>query len=88
MRRLLLGLVLSVVMLFALMGPAMATEAGPVGGLEPAEANDPDNEFAPGNYEGNFLWGGAVGLLFLVGVGFAGAGGLYYLLVVKANESA
>lgn len=100
MRRAVSGLVLVVLLTCGLLLPAaafagttsqgvlIATESGEVGGLTPKDPNSTDNEFAPAEYEGNFLWGGAVGILALLVVGAGAVGGLYYLLVVKAGEQA
>lgn len=100
MRRAVSGLILVVLLTCGLLLPAaafastasqatlLATEGGEVGGLTPQDPNSTDNEFAPAEYEGNFLWGGAVGILALLVVAVGGVGGLYYLLVVKAGEQA
>lgn len=45
-----------------------------------------DDEFAPTDYEANFLWGAAVGLLVIV-LGIAGAiGAAYWFLVAKPRQ--
>lgn len=45
-----------------------------------------EDEFAPTDYEANFLWGAAVGLLVIV-LGISGAlGGAYWFLVVKPRQ--
>lgn len=102
MRRLVPGLVLTLLLTLTVLAPTAAfaaadvetstttvlaaEEGGEVGGLEPGDPNAEDNTYAPSEYEGNFLWGGAVGLLVLLAIGFGAMGGLYYLLVIKANE--
>lgn len=59
---------------------------GEAPGLEPMDPDDEANEFAPTNYEANFLWGAAVGLLFLVLAVLGGLGAAYWWLVVKPNQ--
>ncbi len=67
----------------------LATEAdAPPVGLDPAGPNDEDNAFAPTEFESNYLWGAAVGLLVLTAGGFALLGGLYYAKVVRPNQTA
>ena len=75
----------------------LAAEAGTEGategaeehapGLEPAPADDTENPAAPDDYEANFLWGAAVGLLALMLLGALAVGGLYWLLVVRPRQS-
>jgi|GEM_PF-5442695 len=78
----------------ALAAPAAATEvvvlaaAGGEGdepqGLDPVPLED--DEFAPTDYEANFLWGAAVGLLVLV-LGIVGVvGAAYWFLVAKPRQ--
>lgn len=57
-------------------------------GPEPMDPNeDPTkNPAAPVDYEANFLWGAAVGLLVLTLFAVAAVGGLYYLLVVRPRQ--
>lgn len=65
-----------------------------VEGAEQEEAPGPDpsppdasgNPAAPDDYEANFLWGAAVGLLVLTVVAVVGVGVLYYLLVVRPRR--
>jgi hypothetical protein len=70
----------------------LATEAvgegEPLPGPEPAGADDEDNAAAPDDYEANFLWGAAVGLLGLMLLGAVALGGLYYLLVARPKQQA
>ncbi len=61
-------------------------EEGPVG-PEPRGANDPDNTFAPDDYEPNFLINAAVGLTVLLILLAVGLGGLYWLLVHRPREA-
>lgn len=56
-------------------------EEGPVG-PEP----DPDNTFAPADYEPNFLINAAVGMTVLLILLAVGLGGLYWLLVQRPSE--
>lgn len=65
----------------------LVTEAEPPG-PEPADPNASGNPAAPRNYDANFLWGAAVGLLVLTVLGIAGLAGLYYLLVVRPGQRA
>lgn len=51
-------------------------------GLEPAPATASGNPAAVEEYEPNFLWGAAVGLMALVGLTALAVGGLYLLLVL------
>lgn len=101
MRRRLARLTSALVLAVAMLAPAVAVaaptvtpgvvvlaSAGPQSteGLDPRTADDPDNEFAPPNYEQNFLWGAAVGLLALT-LGIIGTiGGLYWWLVVRPDQ--
>jgi hypothetical protein len=102
MRRRLAGLLLSALIALAVVLPAapaladaglvLAAEAtdGPAEplGPEPKEPNNTDNPVAPAEYEANFLWGAAVGLLAL-GLGMVLLiGGLYYLLVLRPRQAA
>lgn len=61
-------------------------EEGPVG-PEPRGANDPENSFAPADYEANFLINAAVGLTVLLILLAVGLGGLYWLLVQRPRET-
>ena len=55
-------------------------------GLDPVPLEE--DEFAPTDYEANFLWGAAVGLLVIV-LGIAGAlGAAYWFLVYKPRQPA
>lgn len=102
MRRRLFAPLLSVVVAVALLVPAaaiaapstgsvvLAAEEGAEGegppGPEPAPADDTENPAAPPDYEANFLWGAAVGLLALMLLGALALGGLYWLLVVRPKQ--
>lgn len=55
-------------------------------GLEPGGPDDTENPAAPVEYESNFLWGAAIGLLVLVVLGLGAVGGLYWLLVVRPSQ--
>lgn len=79
-----------VVVLAAEAGTEGATEGAEeqAPGLEPAPADDTENPAAPDDYEANFLWGAAVGLLALMLLGALAVGGLYWLLVVRPKQSA
>ena len=78
----------------ALAAPATAGEvvlAAAAGDEEP-QGLDPvpleEDEFAPADYEANFLWGAAVGLLVIV-LGIVGAiGAAYWYLVVRPSQPA
>lgn len=96
MRRRLVGLLLSALLVCSVLAPAaaMAAPAAPVvlaaeleggeaPGPEPAPANDTENPAAPTDYEANFLWGAAVGLLALMVLGALALVGLYLLLVKR-----
>lgn len=103
MRRRLLAPLLSAVVAIAVLAPAtavaapvppaavLAAEGGAEGegapGLEPAPADDTENPAAPEDYEANFLWGAAVGLLALMILGALALGGLYWLMVVRPKRS-
>ncbi len=65
----------------------LVTEAEPPG-PEPADPNASGNPAAPRNYDANFLWGAAAGLLVRTVLGVAGLAGLYYLLVVRPGRRA
>lgn len=56
-------------------------------GPEPRPADDTENPAAPQDYEANFLWGAAVGLLALTLLGALALAGLYWLLVVRPKRS-
>lgn len=56
-------------------------------GLEPGGANDPDNANAPEEYEPNFLWGAAVGLVVLTVGGLGILAGLYWLMVGRREPA-
>lgn len=60
-------------------------EAEPIG-PEPMPADATDNPAAPTDYEANFLWGAAVGLLALTVFALLAVGGLYYLLVARPRQ--
>lgn len=62
-------------------------EGGQAPGPEPAGPDDTENPAAPEDYEANFLWGAAVGLLALTILGAVALGGLYYLLVVRPKKA-
>lgn len=66
----------------------LATEGGEgeAPGPEPSGPNATGNPSAPENYEPNFLWGAALGLLGLAVLGILGLGGLYLLLVVAPRR--
>lgn len=57
-------------------------------GPEPAPADDTENPAAPQDYEANFLWGAAVGLLALMLLGALALAGLYWLQVVRPRKQA
>lgn len=59
---------------------------GDLPGPDPATADDEDNEFAPAEYEPNFLWGAAVGFGAIVAGGVLTLGGLYWLMVVRPSQ--
>lgn len=66
--------------------PAGGASEGEVGaeeplGLEPAPPDASGNPAAPEEYEANFLWGAAVGLMAIVTLTALVVGGLYWLLV-------
>lgn len=69
----------------------LAAEGGGEGeeppGLEVRSAEDSENEFAPADYEANFLWGAAVGLLFLSLLIVGGLGAAWYWLVVRPSQT-
>ncbi|MFT5221871.1 MAG: hypothetical protein ACI867_000166 [Glaciecola sp.] len=65
---------------------AAESGGGDLPGLEPGKAADPENAFAPKEYEQNFLWGAAVGLGALTIGGFGALGGLYWLVVVRPEQ--
>lgn len=68
----------------------LAAEGGHGGelpGPDPAEADDEANEFAPDDYEANFLWGAAVGFGALVAGGLLTMGGLYWLMVLRPAQA-
>lgn len=58
--------------------------------LEPGPApmgpDATDNPAAPADYEANFLWGAAAGLLVITLLGAIGLGLLYYLLVWRPKQ--
>lgn len=56
-------------------------------GLAPAGPNEADNPNRPEDYDPNFLWGAAVGLVVLGVIGIAALGGLYYLMVQRPRAS-
>lgn len=103
MRRRLFAPLLSVVVVASLLMPAAALaapapgqvvlaaepggEGGEAPGPEPAGPNETDNPAAPPDYEANFLWGAAVGLLALMLLGAIALAGLYWLLVVRPKRS-
>lgn len=62
-------------------------EEGEAPGLDPAGPNETDNPAAPEDYEANFLWGAAVGLLALTILGAVALGGLYYVQVVRPRKT-
>lgn len=59
---------------------------GPVG-PEPRGPDDPENSFAPADYEPPFLINAAVGLTALLVLTVVGLGGLYWLLVQRPRTS-
>ena len=78
---------LTIVLVFSAMSALYATEShGEAPGLEPREANATDNDFAPKDYEQNFLWGAAVGLGAMTIGGFGALGGLYWLVVQRPAQ--
>lgn len=102
MRRRLLAPLLSLVVALTLVAPGaalaaptsspvvLAAESGGEGeqgpGPEPMPADATENPAAPDDYEANFLWGAAVGLLALMILGAVAVGGLYWLLVVRPKQ--
>lgn len=64
-----------------------AEEGGEIEAPEPKGPNEEGNEFAPVEYEPNFLWGAAIGLFALTAIAFLAVGGLYWLLVKRPRES-
>lgn len=103
MRRRLAGLLLSALLTLAVVLPAapaladagglvLAAEAtdGPAEplGPEPREPNNTENPVAPAEYEPNFLWGAAIGLLAIALGTALLIGGLYYLLVLRPRQTA
>lgn len=60
-------------------------EEGPVG-PEPRGPDDPENSFAPSEYEPPFLINAAVGLTALLLLLVVGLGGLYWLLVQRPSK--
>ncbi|MFP5308251.1 MAG: hypothetical protein ACLGIR_01585 [Actinomycetes bacterium] len=102
MRRRLAGILLPALLVVAVLLPATAAVAAPEPEVESAAivlaveeigenpGPDPnlDNDFAPADYEANFLWGAAVGLLVLIFLGAGALGGLYWLLVVRPKQRA
>lgn len=60
-------------------------EEGPVG-PEPRGPDDPENSFAPGEYQPPFLINAAVGLTALLLLLVVGLGGLYWLLVQRPSK--
>lgn len=103
MRRRLFAPLLSVVVVASLLLPGIALastaedhavlaaepagEGGEAPGPEPAGPDETDNPAAPADYEANFLWGAAVGLLALMILGALALAGLYWLLVVRPKRS-
>lgn len=61
-------------------------EEGPVG-PEPRPPDDPDNSFAPSDYEPPFLINAAVGLTVLLVLLALGLGAMYWLLVQRPKTS-
>lgn len=55
-------------------------------GPDPMPADATENPAAPKDYEANFLWGAAVGLLALTLLGALALAGLYWLLVVRPKQ--
>lgn len=93
------GLLSVAIVLLPVSAPALGDDGVPIvlavegegeepQGPEPMGPNeDPTrNPAAPTDYEANFLWGAAVGLLALTVFAVAGVGGLYYLLVVRPRQ--
>lgn len=68
----------------------LAAEGGGGGplGPEPRGPEDPDNSFAPTEYEAPFLINAAVGLTALLVLLVVGLGGLYWLLVQRPSKEA
>lgn len=68
----------------------LAAEGGGEGplGPEPRGPEDPDNSFAPTEYEAPFLINAAVGLTALLVLLVVGLGGLYWLLVQRPSKEA
>lgn len=62
-------------------------EEGPLG-PEPRGPDNPDNSFAPTEYEAPFLINAAVGLTALLLLLVVGLGGLYWLLVQRPSKEA
>ena len=94
------GTLLAVGLLFVSVAPAVAEtpvvllaaeeggegeEAEPLG-PDPMPADASPNPAAPDDYQANFLWGAAVGLLVLTLFAVLGVAGLYYLLVVRPRQ--
>lgn len=102
MRRL-LPVVLAMLLATLLLVPATAAAAAPVApadvvvlaaegegepvGPDPMAPDDPENSFAPTDYEPPFLINAAVGLSALLILLVLGLGGLYWLLVQRHRTS-
>lgn len=101
MRRRLFGLLPCAVLAVVLLLPATAAaapapqpvlaveveEGGEAPGPDPAPPDATDNPAAPTDYEANFLWGAAVGLLVLMVLGAVALGGMYYLMVARPRRT-
>lgn len=67
-------------------GTGIEVEEELLPGPAPMAPDAEDNPAAPTEYEANFLWGAAAGLLVLVVVGVLFLGLLYYLLVWRPRQ--
>lgn len=64
-----------------------AEGGGEPAGVEPRGPEDPENSFAPADYEAPFLINAAVGLAALMLLLVVGVGGLYWLLVQRPRKA-
>ncbi len=61
--------------------------SGPLPGPDPLPADDENNQFAPEDYEANFLWGAAVGFGAIVFLSLLALGALWWLMVVRPAQA-